>query len=169
LLGLQLLGLVSQPGHPLFSWRHRCAEEKTSLLIAKSRTSGSFSQSLARQEHSANDHEEEEEEAKLNDLVGEAISQGLSHFGGKNVVESLIYILELEHSVNLRNVANELDALRRGFESMFGNAAYVVEEKVRNNLAKNLGLDPGGRTLEELIEAAKKSLGPNSKEETMQV
>jgi hypothetical protein len=165
-LGLQLVGLVSQPGHALFSRAHRYAERKTRLLIAKSWTSASFSQSLARQEHSTNDHEEE---AKLNDLVGEAISQGLSHFGGKNVVESLIYILELEHSVDLRNVANELDALRRGFESMFGNAAYVVEEKVRNNLAKNLGLDPDGRTLEELIEAARKSLGPNSKEETMQV
>jgi hypothetical protein len=110
----------------------------------------SSSQSLANQVSSS------DLELRLNSLVAEAVFQGLSHFGGRNVVESLIYILELEHSVNLRNVVNELDALRLGFEKMFGDAAYVVEEKVRNNLAKNLRLDPDDRTLEELVEAARK-------------
>ena len=95
-------------------------------------------------------------EVRLNNLVGEAVLLGLSHFGGRDVVESLIYILELEHSVNLRNVVNELDILRSGLSKMFGDAAYVVEEKVRNNLAKSLGLDPDGRTIEQLVEAAKK-------------
>jgi hypothetical protein len=103
-------------------------------------------------------------EIKINNLVGEAVFLGLSHFGGKNVVESLVYILELEHSVNFRNVANELNTLRLGLAKMFGDAAYVVEEKVRNNLAKSLGLDPEGRSLEQLIEAAKKSLRAGSAE-----
>ncbi|MDH2900920.1 MAG: hypothetical protein PXY39_08095 [archaeon] len=96
------------------------------------------------------------EEVRLNNLVGEAVLQGLSHFGGRKVVESLIYILELEHSVNLRNVVNELDVLRSGLSKMFGDAAYVVEGKVRDTLAKSLGLDPDGRTLEQLVETAKK-------------
>ncbi len=103
-----------------------------------------------------------DEQARLNNLVGEAVFQGLSHFGGKNVVESLIYILELEHSVNLRNIVNELEVLRSGLAKMFGNASYVVEQKVRNNLAKKLGLDPEGRSLEQLVEAAKKSLQEDS-------
>ena len=114
------------------------------------RNTSSSSRSITKQECSP------EVELRLNNLVRDAVSQGLAHFGGRNVVESLIYILELEHSVNLRNIVNELDALRLGFEKMFGEAAYVVEEKVRNNLAKNLGLDPEGRTIEQLIEAAKK-------------
>jgi hypothetical protein len=101
-------------------------------------------------------------QTKLNSLVGEAVFQGLSHFGGRNVVESLIYILELEHAVNLRNIVNELETLRSGLAKMFGNAAYVVEEKVRNNLAKKLGLDPDGRTLEQLVEAARKLIQQDS-------
>lgn len=94
-------------------------------------------------------------EIKLNNLVGEAVSQGLSHFGGDDVVESLIYILELEHSVNLRNIVNQVGEFRKGLTKMFGDAAYVVEGHVCSNLAKTMGLDPEGRTLEELIETAR--------------
>jgi hypothetical protein len=102
-----------------------------------------------------------EVEIRLNDLVGEAVSQGLSHFGGENVVESLIYILELEHSVQLRNIANQVLELRKGLEKMFGDAAYVIEGHVCSNLAKTLGLDPRGRTLEELVEAARDFVSQN--------
>lgn len=94
-------------------------------------------------------------EIRLNDLVGEAVSQGLSHFGGDDVVESLIYILELEHSVNLRNIVNQVEEFRKGLTKMFGDAAYVVEGHVCSNLARTMGLDPEGRTLEELIETAR--------------
>jgi hypothetical protein len=106
--------------------------------------------------------ESADQEIALNNLVGEAVAQGLSHFGGDNVVESLVYILELEHSVNLKNVVNQVEELRTGLSKMFGEAAYVVEGHVCGNLAKTLGLDPEGRTLEELIQAARSYLEQKS-------
>jgi hypothetical protein len=93
--------------------------------------------------------------SKANDIVSEAILRGLSNFGGEDVVESLVYILELEHSVNLRTVSGELNKLRLALNAMFGAAAYVVEEKISSNLAKTLGLDPDGRSLEELTREAR--------------
>ncbi|MHB1908796.1 MAG: hypothetical protein ACYCQJ_07975 [Nitrososphaerales archaeon] len=84
--------------------------------------------------------------------VKEAVIDGLAHFGGKNVVESLLYILELEHSVDLNDVANQIEKLLAGLDKMFGKASYVIEEKICENLAKRLGLDPEGQSLESLIE-----------------
>ncbi len=97
--------------------------------------------------------------SKANDIVSESILRGLSNFGGEDVVESLVYILELEHSVNLRTVSGELDKLRLALNSMFGAAAYVVEEKISSNLAKTLGLDPDGRSLEDLTREARERYG----------
>jgi hypothetical protein len=99
------------------------------------------------------------DETKTNDVVSEAILRGLSNFGGADVVESLVYILELEHSVNLRTVTGELDKLRFALNAMFGAAAYVVEEKICSNLAKSLGLDPEGRSLEDLSLEARRRYG----------
>lgn len=98
-------------------------------------------------------------DSKVNDIVSEAILRGLSNFGGPDVVESLVYILELEHSVNLRTVSGELDKLRLALNAMFGAAAYVVEEKISSNLAKTLGLDPEGRSLEDLTREARERYG----------
>jgi uncharacterized protein YdiU (UPF0061 family) len=125
----------------------------SNTIYADNAELSSASRSNASQEKSST-----EVETRLNGIVREAVSQGLSHFGGKNVVESLFYILELDYSVDMRNVVNDLESLHRAFEKMFGNASYVVEERVRNNLAKILGLDPEDRSLEELIEAARQLL-----------
>lgn len=101
---------------------------------------------------------EDELETKLNAIVAECISEGLSHFGGENVVESLLYILELDYSVDLRNIGDDLEALQKGLDKMFGSASYVVRGHICADLAKKLGLDPGGRTLEELVERARANL-----------
>ena len=139
----------SRPFQRLYSGKRR----KSNLMIVESDLT---SQTFADQELGLDPR------IRLNNLVLEAVFQGLSHFGGSNVVESLIYILELEHSVNLRNIVNELDTLRSGLAKMFGGASYVVEEKVRNNLAKSLGLDPDGRSLEQLVETAKNLIQQDS-------
>lgn len=94
-------------------------------------------------------------ETKTNDVISEAVLHGLSHFGGADVVESLVYILELEHSVDLRSVSTDLNKLRGALKAMFGAASYVVEERICANLAKTLGLDPDGRSLEELTQEAR--------------
>jgi hypothetical protein len=89
--------------------------------------------------------------AALNQQVANAVTKGLGYFGGGPVVESLVYILELEHSVDLNSLANNLDALRAALQKMFGGAAYVIEGKIAESLAKQLGVDPDGKKLDELV------------------
>jgi len=91
----------------------------------------------------------------LNQQISKAVVKGLSHFGAGAVVESLVYILELEHSVDLHSLANNLDALRAALQKMFGSATYVIEERIDESLAKQLGIDRGGKSLEELVEILK--------------
>lgn len=96
--------------------------------------------------------------SKVNSLVRNAVSQALSHFGGPSVAESLLYILELEHSVDTQNILDDLQALHLGLQLMFGNASYVVEEHMRASLAKSLGLDPEGRSIDQLIDEATRQI-----------
>ena len=91
-------------------------------------------------------------EAALNQQVAKAVSKGLSYFGAGPVVESLVYILELEHSVDLNSLADNLDALRAALTKMFGTAGHVIEGKISESLGKQLGVDPDGKTLEQLVE-----------------
>ena len=96
--------------------------------------------------------------AALNTEVANAVIKGLSYFGAGPVVESLVYILELEHSVDLNSLANNLDALRAALQKMFGGAAYVIEGKIAESLAKQLGVDPDGKKLDELVATLKERL-----------
>jgi len=100
----------------------------------------------------------EDQSAALNHQVATAVVKGLSYFGAGQVVESLVYILELEHSVDLNSLANNLDALRAALLKMFGGAAYVIESKISESLAKQLGIDSDGRKLDELLELAKERI-----------
>jgi hypothetical protein len=94
----------------------------------------------------------------LNKEVANAVTKGLSYFGAGPVVESLVYILELEHSVDLNSLANNLDALRAALQKMFGGAAYVIEGKITESLAKQLGVDPDGKKLDELVTTLRERL-----------
>jgi hypothetical protein len=94
----------------------------------------------------------------LNSEVANAVTKGLSYFGAGPVVESLVYILELEHSVDLYSLANNLVALRAALEKMFGGAAYVIEGKISESLAKQLGVDPDGKKMDELVNILKNRL-----------
>jgi hypothetical protein len=94
----------------------------------------------------------------LNNEVANAVTKGLSYFGAGPVVESLVYILELEHSVNLNSLANNLDALRAALQKMFGGAAYVIEGKITESLAKQLGVDPEGKKLDDLVATLRERL-----------
>lgn len=131
-----------------------------SILASSESSTGKMTMSSpgTKLEFSAKSEDNQEIEIKLNEIISEAVFQGLSHFGGENVVESLLYILELDHSVDLGNIGKNLDALQTGLDQMFGNASYVVLGHICADLAKKLGLDPSGRTLEELVDQARKSL-----------
>jgi hypothetical protein len=90
-------------------------------------------------------------EAERNALVAKAVVTGLGYFGAGQVVESLVYILELEHSVDLNSIANNIDGLRSALSKMFGGAARVVETKIAEALGKQLGVDSEGKSIETMI------------------
>ena len=87
----------------------------------------------------------------VNKIVRESVLSGLSHFGNKNVVDSLLYILELEHSVNLHDLTFDLPSFRSGINAMFGTGGYILEERVCDELSRRMGVDRNGRNLETLI------------------
>lgn len=101
----------------------------------------------------------EDQSAALNHQVATAVVKGLSYFGGGPVVESLVYILELEHSVDLNSLAYNLHALKAALSKMFGGASYVIETKISESIAKQLGIDPDGKKLEDLVELLKVKIG----------
>jgi hypothetical protein len=90
-------------------------------------------------------------EAERNALVAKAVVTGLGYFGAGQVVESLVYILELEHSVDMNSIADNIDGLRSALSKMFGGAARVVETKIAEALGKQLGVDSEGKSIETLI------------------
>lgn len=90
-------------------------------------------------------------EAERNAQVAKAVVTGLGYFGAGQVVESLLYILELEHSVDLNSIANNIDGLRVALSQMFGGAARVVETKIAEALGKQLGADSEGKSIEAMI------------------
>ncbi|MDA4111555.1 MAG: hypothetical protein OK439_03390 [Thaumarchaeota archaeon] len=89
--------------------------------------------------------------AALNQQVAKAVLTGLGYFGAGQVVESLVYILELEHSVDMNSIATNIDGLRIALAKMFGGAAHVVETKIAEALGKQLGVDSEGKSIEVLI------------------
>lgn len=99
-----------------------------------------------------------ERNAALNRQVANAVIKGLGYFGAGPVVESLVYILELEHSVDLYSLANNLGALRAALQTMFGGAAYVIEGKIADSLARQLGVIPDGKSLEDLVKILSEKL-----------
>jgi hypothetical protein len=110
--------------------------------------SDSFSLNIQK---NGDDSDAETSEIALNQQVAKAVAKGLSYFGARPVVESLVYILELEHSVDLNSLASNLDALRAALTKMFGSAAYVIEGKIAESLGKQLGVDTDGKSLDSLI------------------
>ena len=97
-------------------------------------------------------------EAVLNEHLFEALKKGLSHFGGEAIVESLLYMLELEHSVDVRKIATNPSYLRTSLVAMFGSGSYVVENKIKDELARQEKILGEGKSLEELIQQLRDEL-----------
>ena len=124
-------------------------------------TSDPARQRKLRKSTEADDKTAPSSSAELNNEVATAVVKGLSHFGAGQVVESLVYILELEHSVDLYSLGDNLDALKAALQRMFGGASYVIEAKISEALAKRLGVDPEGKSLDDLVAMLGKELSSN--------
>ena len=94
-------------------------------------------------------------ESKVAAQIAKAVEGGLAYFGTDMIVESLLYILELDYSVDLRSVADNPDLLRNALSKMFGAAEYVVEAKICQVIGKQIGVDSEGKSFEDLIAIAK--------------
>ena len=94
-------------------------------------------------------------ESKVAAQIAKAVEGRLAYFGTDMIVESLLYILELDYSVDLRSVADNPDLLRNALSMMFGAAEYVVEAKICQVLGKQIGVDSEGKSFEDLIAIAK--------------
>ncbi len=122
-------------------------------------------ESSVREEEAVSEHENTSSTIQLesgvlrsvNKIVREAVISGFAHFGNKNVVDSLLYILELEHAVDAHSIAENIPSFRAGIAEMFGSGAYVLEEHVCDELARKLGIDRNGRNLETLVSMLKKT------------
>lgn len=83
--------------------------------------------------------------------VKDAVLAGLSHFATGAALEALVYLLEVEHSVDFALIADNPAVLRRGLTAMFGSTEEVVEARICQALATQFGVIGPRGTLEELI------------------
>jgi|SRR5579875_920504 len=102
------------------------------------------------------------QEKLVSKIVSESVTEAFYHLGPKHVVECLIDILELEHSVTLASIASNPCNFKKAIESMFGEGSYFIDKLIRARLGKKLGLDYEGKTLEDLIAAAASSSSSSS-------
>ncbi len=93
----------------------------------------------------------ESTKSKVDEEVANAILIGLSHFGSETVVESIVYLLELEHSVDIYSIARDPAPLKAALYQMFGGASFAVEAKICQALGKKLGIESKGMSMENLI------------------
>jgi hypothetical protein len=86
-----------------------------------------------------------------------AVLIGLGHFAPSSTVEILINVLEQEHSIDFATIPNNPMSLREGLSKMFGSAEPVIESRIRQAIAKELGVSAEGRSLEDLVTLCKQS------------
>ncbi len=101
----------------------------------------------------------EASEVKFDDVavtlaLSNSALRALSFLGSKKVVDSVLDVLELEHGVSINDVARRPAAFTLGIESMFGPGSYVITRIVCAEIARDLGVPRGGKTLSELVKIA---------------
>lgn len=99
----------------------------------------------------------------LNVHVKRAVLSGLAHFAPQRSLEVIVAILEQEYSVDFERLAENTGTLKFAFTRMFGGGAPVVEIRISKELARDMGVEFDGRSLDELIimlRAANETLAP---------
>ena len=94
--------------------------------------------------------------------VKEAVLSGLGYFATGTALEILVYILEVEHSVDFNFISENPSTLRTGLSAMFGNAVEVVEARICQALGTKFRIGSVGRTLEEMLSTIRSSEIPTS-------
>jgi hypothetical protein len=114
-----------------------------------------MTQSVQKNSSAATSSPRDSDHSIVDQELARAIRTGLGHFGPESLVENLVYMLEVDYSVDINSVSSDPASLKSALSKMFGGASYVVEYKICQALARQLGIDGEGKSLEQLIELLK--------------
>lgn len=87
----------------------------------------------------------------MNRAMKQAVLSGLAHFATKQSLEVLVAILEQEHAVDFQKLAEDTGALRVALEELFGSGASVVEARISQGLAREIGIEYDGSSLDQMV------------------
>jgi hypothetical protein len=91
----------------------------------------------------------------INQEVRKAVITGLGHFASGSALESLLYVMEQEYSVDFYAIADNPKVFRSGLSGMFGSADRIIETRICQALGSQFQTDSEGRSLEDLISILK--------------
>jgi hypothetical protein len=94
---------------------------------------------------------EGERDSTMEQGLKSAVMVGLGYFATGAALEILVYILEVEHSVDFNSIADNPGALRKGLFAMFGSAGEAVESRICQAIGMHFRVGSEGKTLEDLI------------------
>jgi hypothetical protein len=90
-------------------------------------------------------------DSSINKEVKSAVLAGLGYFATGPTLEVLVYLLEVEHSVEFNSIAENPGLLRKGLSAMFGSAVEVVEAKICQALGRRFQISIDDKSLDDLI------------------
>lgn len=89
--------------------------------------------------------------SSINFELRRAVLSGLAHFATRQSLEVIVAILEQEHAVDLQRLAEDTGSLRSALTKMFGSGQSIVEGRISQALAREVGIEYDGRSLDEMI------------------
>ncbi|MDG6906947.1 MAG: hypothetical protein JRN20_14325 [Nitrososphaerota archaeon] len=111
---------------------------------------------------SSRESKRHDDPATIDRGVREAVIAGLSHFATGTALDALIYLLEVEHSVDFNFVSDNPTILRSGLIKMFGSAEEVIESRICEALRTHFQIATSGKLLEEVISRIKSHTDPKN-------
>lgn len=88
---------------------------------------------------------------RMNNKMKRAVLSGLAHFAPRQSLEIILAILEQEHAVDLQRLAEDINPLRSALTKMFGNGSSIVEERIAQDLAREIGIEYEGSPLDAMV------------------
>lgn len=89
---------------------------------------------------------------RLNNIMKRAVLSGLAHFAPRQSLDIIVAILEQEQAVDLQRLAEDFSPLRSALTKMFGSGRSIVEARISQDLAKEIGIEYDGSSLDEMVE-----------------
>ncbi|GEM_PF-1954606 len=112
---------------------------------------------------SSRNEPEGNEEEDFSEILVDSIREGLRYFGGNDVMNGILYVLEIDYGLTMPKIVQNISLLKENLERMFGDSSSVIEDRICIQLATRLGIDHSGRSLVELAAFAYQFLFHNDR------